>query len=153
MDRQGRLAQTLNSGWLAPGGSLVRGKRVARRWLSTIVEYDLPRGVGSAAVFAIIAGSVGYGIAAGGHANDIEAELHRTCDALASQVGLGVSSVALSGDKELSRAAILSVAGVSETSSLLCLDASDTRKVLMRNPWIAEATVLKLYPGRLRRYR
>ena len=89
MDRQGRLAQTLNSGWLLPGSNLVRAKRFARRWLSTIIELEIPRGVGSAAAFVIIAGSVGYGIAAGGHAADIEAELHRTCDAMASQVGLG----------------------------------------------------------------
>jgi cell division protein FtsQ len=149
MDRRGRLAQTLNSGWLAPGGPFARGKRVGRRWLSAIIDLEIPRGIGSASVFAIIAGSIVYGIAAGSRAEDIAAELHRTCDALTGEVGLRISSVALSGEKELSRAAILNLAGVSETSSLLCLDAGNARKALLGNPWIAEATVLKLYPGRL----
>lgn len=149
MDRQGRLAETLNSGWLVPCGNVTRVKRMARRWFSTLIELDIPHGIGSACAIAIVAGSVGYGVAAGGHGADIIAELHRTCDALAGQAGLRISSVALSGEKDMSRAAILNLAGVTEQSSLPCLDASDTRKALMRNPWIAEATVLKLYPGRL----
>jgi cell division protein FtsQ len=147
MDR--RLAQTLNSGWLAPGGAFARGRRVGRRWLSAIIDLEIPRGIGSAAAFAIIAGSIGYGIAAGGRTDDIAADLHRACDAITGGAGLRISSVALSGEKELSRAAILGLAGVSETSSLLCLDAASTRKALLANPWIAQATVLKLYPGRL----
>jgi cell division protein FtsQ len=150
LDRQGRLSETLNSGWpRGPGGSFTRVKRVARRWFSALIEFDVPRGIGSTCAIAIVAGSVGYGISAGGHGPDIVAELHRTCDALAGKVGLRISSVALSGEKDMSRAAILDLAGVTTQSSLPCLDASDTRKALMRNPWIAEATVLKLYPGRL----
>lgn len=148
MDRQ-RLAQTLNSGWLAPRGNFTRVKRVARRWFSTLIDLDIPHGIGSTCAIAIVAGSIGYGIVAGGRGPDIVAELHRTCDALAGHAGLRISSVALSGEKELSRAAILDLAGVTAQSSLPCLDASDTRKALLRNPWIAEATVLKLYPGRL----
>jgi cell division protein FtsQ len=151
MDRRGRRAETLNSGWArGPSGNLARARRVARRWFAALIELDVPRGIGSACAIAIVAGSVGYGVAAGGYGPDIVAELHRTCDALAGQAGLRISSVALTGEKELSRAAILDLAGVNDRSSLPCLDASDTRKALMRNPWIAEATVLKLYPGRLR---
>jgi cell division protein FtsQ len=149
MDGQGRLAETLNSGWLAPRSNVTRVKRVVRRWFAVLIECDLPRGVGSACAIAIVAGSIGYGVATGGHGPDILAELHRTCDALAGRAGMRISSIALSGEKQLSRAAILDLAGVDEQSSLPCLDASDTRKALMRNPWIAEATVLKLYPGRL----
>ena len=40
-------------------------------------------------------------------------------------------------------------AGVTGRSSLLFLDAAEARARLKANPWIAEATVLKLYPGRL----
>jgi cell division protein FtsQ len=149
MDRRGRLAETLNTGWRMSHGPFVRARRVARRWFAAIIEFNVPRGAGSAAVFAIIAGSVGYGIAAGGQAGTIATELHRTCDALAGQAGMRISSIALSGEKELSRGTILDLAGVSTTSSLPCLDAADTRAALLRNPWIAEATVLKLYPGRL----
>ena len=35
-------------------------------------------------------------------------------------------------------------------TSLLFLDAAQARTRLLTNPWVAEATVLKLYPGRLR---
>jgi cell division protein FtsQ len=151
MDPRGRLAQSLkiNSGWLAPRGDVTRVKRFVRRWLTPVIELEIPRGIGSAAAIFIILGSVGYGIAAGGHVPEIATELHRACDALAGRVGMRITSVALSGEKEMSRTDILGLAGVDETSSLPCLDASSTRKALLRNPWIAEATVLKLYPGRL----
>ena len=44
---------------------------------------------------------------------------------------------------------MLAVGGVNGRSSLLFLDAAAVRERLKANPWIAEATVLKLYPGRL----
>ena len=51
---------------------------------------------------------------------------------------------------EVSREDILGLAGVTGRSSLLFLDAGQTRIRLLTNPWIAQAAVLKLYPGRLR---
>jgi cell division protein FtsQ len=126
-----------------------RARRLARRAFAALIGFDVPRGAGSAAVVAIMLGSAGYGIGAGGHLDAISTELHRACDALANAAGLRIDAVALTGEKQLTRAAILNVAGVTEDSSLACLDASDTRAALKRNPWIAEATVLKLYPGRL----
>ena len=54
------------------------------------------------------------------------------------------------GEHEVSRDDILGLAGVTGRSSLLFLDAGQTRIRLMTNPWIADATVLKLYPDRLR---
>jgi cell division protein FtsQ len=44
---------------------------------------------------------------------------------------------------------VLAVAGVTGTTSLLFLDVEQTRERLKSNPWIADATVLKLYPGEL----
>ena len=41
------------------------------------------------------------------------------------------------------------IGGVNGRSSLLFLDAEAVRDKLKGNPWIADATVLKLYPGRL----
>jgi cell division protein FtsQ len=126
-----------------------RHKRLARRAFAALIEFDLPRGVGSAAALAIMLGGVAYGIGAGGHVPEIATELRHACDALGSRAGLRVTSVALSGEKQMSRAALLKLAGVDDTSSLACLDAADTRAALKRSPWIADATVLKLYPGRL----
>ena len=44
---------------------------------------------------------------------------------------------------------MLAIGGVNGRSSLLFLDAATVRDKLKANPWIAEATVLKLYPGQL----
>jgi len=44
---------------------------------------------------------------------------------------------------------VLAIGGVNGRSSLLFLDAATVRDKLKTNPWIADATVLKLYPGQL----
>src|SRR6185437_687213 len=44
---------------------------------------------------------------------------------------------------------VLAIGGVNGRSSLLFLDAASVRDSLKANPWIADATVLKLYPGAL----
>ena len=44
---------------------------------------------------------------------------------------------------------MLAIGGVNGRSSLLFLDAATVRDKLKANPWIADATVLKLYPGQL----
>jgi cell division protein FtsQ len=44
---------------------------------------------------------------------------------------------------------VLASGGVNGRSSLLFLEAAVVRDKLKDNPWIADATVLKLYPGRL----
>ena len=52
-------------------------------------------------------------------------------------------------NKHLSREEIFATAGVTGHSSLLFLDVADARARLKTNPWIADATVQKLYPDRL----
>jgi cell division protein FtsQ len=155
MDGRGRLAQSLTSnpdGFFAvPGlGRVRRAQRLARRWLAPVLRLDPPRGVGVAAAAVLILGSAGYGAVKGGHLPEVGAELQNLCDGAANRVGFRISSVALSGEKQLTPDAILSFAGIGTHSSLLCLDADVTRTRLKQNPWIADATVLKLYPGRLR---
>ena len=44
---------------------------------------------------------------------------------------------------------MLAIGGVNGRSSLLFLDAATVRNKLTANPWIADATILKLYPGQL----
>src|SRR5262249_23071337 len=56
---------------------------------------------------------------------------------------------ALSGHQHVSREEILTTAGISGTTSLVFLDVEQARDRLKTNPWIADATVLKLYPGQL----
>ena len=94
--------------------------------------------------------SVSYGAMRGGHGPEIAANLQDLCDDLANGFGFRISEVALTGQREVTRDRVLSIAGITGHSSLLFLDAGKTRDRLVSNPWIAEATVLKLYPGRLR---
>jgi cell division protein FtsQ len=153
MHARGRLASSLKprTQWLdGPRDAMARLARFTRRIVMPVIALDIPRGAGSAGTALIVLGSIGYGVAAGGHAAEIATELRRACDAVSNSAGLRITSIALDGEREIGRAGVLALAGIDDTSSLLCLDASSARTALMRNPWIAEATVLKLYPGRLR---
>ena len=154
MDGRGRLAQSLTSNsdayFAAPGfGRLRRARRLVRRWLTPVLQFEPPRGAGIAAAAVLVIGSATYGVVKGGHIPEVTAELHNLCDAAANGAGFRISSIALSGETQLNRDAILVLAGIGARSSLPCLDAEVTRRKLKENSWIADATVLKLYPGRL----
>jgi cell division protein FtsQ len=124
--------------------------RLARRWGHALVNLKVPRGAGSSAAALLILGSVSYGVVKGGHGPQLIENVQILCDGAANAVGFRISEIALAGEHELDRDEILILAGITDHSSLLFLDASRTRARLMTNPWIAEATVLKLYPDRLR---
>jgi cell division protein FtsQ len=120
------------------------------RWLRSLIAWQAPRGLGSAAAALLLLASVCYGVVRGNHGAAIVAEVQNLCDDAANAAGFGITEVALAGAQDVARADILRLAGVTERTSLLFLDPGETRARLMSNPWIAEATVLKLYPGRLR---
>jgi cell division protein FtsQ len=124
--------------------------RLARRWFSAIVEFNVPRGAGSSAAALLLLASASYGAVKGDHVADIAAQVQDLCDQAAIGAGFGITEIALAGEHEAGRHDLLALAGVTERSSLLFIDAAGMRARLMTNPWIAEATVLKLYPGRLR---
>jgi cell division protein FtsQ len=162
MDDRARLAQSLKlklkrrataarrlraHAWSASDSSVLR---LARRCGSAICGLKVPRGAGASAAAMLLLASTYYGVVKGGHAPVIAAQIQDFCDTAANSVGFRISEIALAGEREVSREDILNLAGVSGRSSLLFLDAGQTRIRLMTNPWIADATVLKLYPGRLR---
>jgi len=152
MHASSRLASSLKprAPWLdAPRHALTRVARFTRRIVTPVIDLDIPRGAGAAGAALIMLGSIGYGVAAGGHLSEIATDLRRACDAVSNGAGLRITSIALEGEHEIGRAGVLALIGVEDTSSLLCLDAASARSALTRNPWIADATVLKLYPGRL----
>ena len=60
-----------------------------------------------------------------------------------------IATVSLSGQRQVSREEIFAATGVTNHSSLLFLDVAQARAKLEAIPWIAEATVRKLYPDRL----
>jgi cell division protein FtsQ len=127
------------------------GPRVARamnRW-AFLLEAHLPRGLGLALSAAVILASVAYGVVKGDHVGTIVAALKDARDSAANAAGFRIMSIALAGNHHVSREEVLATAGVSGTTSLLFLDVADMRERLKTNPWIGDATVLKLYPGEL----
>jgi cell division protein FtsQ len=118
------------------------------RW-SSLLDARVPRGFGLVATAAILLGSLGYGAVKGEHVSTVIATLKDARDGVANAAGFRIVSIALAGHHHVSRDEVLAIAGITGTSSLLFLDVEQARERLKTNPWIADATVLKLYPGEL----
>ncbi|MHC2332647.1 cell division protein FtsQ [Bradyrhizobium sp. USDA 4454] len=118
------------------------------RYIQMLERY-LPRRIGLVATLAILFGSLGFGIVKGGHVEEFTTALSDTRNALANSAGFRITTVGINGRKQLSQDEVLAIGGVNGRSSLLFLDADTVRAKLKANPWIADATILKLYPGRL----
>ncbi len=113
------------------------------------IERHAPRRLGAAMTIVVVGGSAVLGVVAGGHVDEAIAALDDTRNALANAAGFRITSVTVNGRSQLTRDEILAAGGVNGRSSLLFLDAASVRDSLKANPWIADATVLKLYPGAL----
>jgi cell division protein FtsQ len=117
--------------------------------LIAFIERYLPNRAGVAATVLLLLGSTGFGVVKGGHLADFTAALSDTRNAIANSAGFRITAVAINGRKQLTQDEVLAIGGVNGRSSLLFLDAATVRDKLKTNPWIGEATVLKLYPGQL----
>jgi cell division protein FtsQ len=165
MDDRGRLAQPLT--WLAwsrrvrPGLASAaqpapteaanprsRFARIADRW-SLILHRRVPRGIGLVATILVLAASLAYGVVKGDHVPAVVAGFKDARDALANAAGFRIRAIALSGHQHVSREEVLATAGITGSTSLLFLDVDRARERLKANPWIADASLLKLYPGEL----
>jgi cell division protein FtsQ len=140
--------------WLDARRSSVKPRRIQRAEhpprLVGFVERHVPRRAGLAATVLLLLGSVGLGIVRGGHAEQFTAGLSDARNSLANSAGFRIMTIAINGRRQLTQDEVLTVGGVNGRSSLLFLDAASVREKLKANPWISEATVLKLYPGQLR---
>jgi cell division protein FtsQ len=171
MDGGGRLARSLRS--LRPQADLkaaaigavvlLRERLGARRpsvkrslqferphRLIALLERYLPYRAGVVATALILLGSASLGVVKGGHLEEFISALSDTRNAIANSAGFRITSIAINGRKQLSQDEVLAIGGVNGRSSLLFLDAATVRDKLKANPWIGEATVLKLYPGHLK---
>ena len=137
---------------LAP--SAAKARRHPRReqpsGVIAFVERRWPRRGGLFATLLLLVASTGLGIVKGGHLEQFVAAVSEARNALANSAGFRITSVGINGRKQLTQDEVLAIGGVNGHSSLLFLDASSVREKLKANPWISEATVLKLYPGQLR---
>jgi cell division protein FtsQ len=117
--------------------------------LIALLERYLPNRVGVAATVLILLGSTGFGIVKGGHVDEFAAAFSDARNALANSAGFRIKTVVINGRKQLTQDEVLANGGVNGRSSLLFLDAEAVRDRLKANAWIADATVLKFYPGQL----
>ena len=117
--------------------------------LVLLVERHVPRRAGVIATVLLLLASAGFGIIRGGHIVELSAALSDSRNAFANGIGFRITAVAIGGRKQLTQDEVLAIGGVNGRSSLLFLDAAAVRDRLKANPWIADATVLKLYPGHL----
>jgi len=157
MDDRGRIAEPLkrsrnarvrSSNFTSADFNSTAYRRVLSH-LRPILDLQIPRGAGVAAAFAVFLIAGVYGAMVGGHVDAIVAQVRDARDAAANVAGFRIAAVAIGGAKEVTREEVLAAAGVTGKSSLLFLDAEAARVRLKLNPWIAEATILKLYPDRL----
>ncbi|WP_341991338.1 FtsQ-type POTRA domain-containing protein [Azorhizobium sp. AG788] len=97
----------------------------------------------------VIGGFVAYGVVLGGHVEEARSIAVDMGDIAANVAGFKITQVDLSGQNHVTPAEILSAAGIKSTTSLLLVDADATRQKLEEMPWIASASVRKLYPDRI----
>ena len=113
------------------------------------LERYVPRRLGMALTVTVLGGSAALGVITGGHVDAAIGALSDARNALANAAGFRISSVTVNGRKQLTQDEVLAAGGVNGRSSLLFLDAAGVRDSLKADPWVADATVLKLYPGAL----
>lgn len=151
MDGAGRLTGSVKS-WLgkpAEAIALYRASRAARRRARN-GQFHIPRGIGSglALLFLAISGIAGFFI--GGHEAAFRRDYGTLPDVLARAFGFGIQQIAVDGATELARAEVIALSGLDPRASLPFLDPKDLQENLARVPLIAEASITKLYPDRLR---
>lgn len=102
----------------------------------------VPRHAGSISAAALIAAFVGYGVVLGGHGPAL-------LDFVTARSGFQISAVRLTGQIETSDSALLAALSIEPGGSLLAFDVAAARDRLETLPWIASATIRKLYPDAL----
>jgi cell division protein FtsQ len=153
MDFGGRFSRSLTSR-LRPARAAERAppSRFAlflHRTRIRVAEARLLRGAEIISVVALFAATGAYGIIRGGHSDVVIAALTDVGDAAANAAGFRIEAIEIAGAQRLTRTDVLAAAGIGEKSSLLWINAEGARARLKRDPRIADASVRKLYPGRL----
>ena len=173
MDGRGRIAQSLT--WIArlrarpPTGGDARARACASRIFEAPMPrhrlpaaaaarldparcaFGIPRGAGIAAAIALMLGGLGYGVVKGDHvAGDRRRSSKDVRDQAANAVGFRIVDLAVTGQQPVDRGRGAGRRRASPAARRSCSSTSTRpRERLKTNPWIADATVRKLYPGEL----
>lgn len=121
-----------------------RALRSLRRWAHTVegVVVGLKPMTGTYAALAFLGAWGAYGLALSGG-------WRTTLDGLTAGLGFSVASIEIRGIAEADSTEISDRIDVSETSSLLMVDAEKARARISEIPWVSDVTVKKLYPNRI----
>jgi cell division protein FtsQ len=152
MDRGGQFNRTGGARRMTQGAlDLAPPSRFTLFMRRAFVRLSEPplRRIGVMLLISLFAGTGAYGAVRGGHTDSLVAALHEAGDAVARGFGLGIVQAEVRGTRYVSREEILNRAGVTETTSLLLLNAERVRAELKLDPRIADASVRKFYPDRL----
>jgi cell division protein FtsQ len=113
-------------------------RRPAR--LLSRVDIELPRrfGLKAAALLFLLVAS--YGVVAGGH-------LDHLVGTVTAAVGLKIDAVRITGQSETAELEVLNQLAIPSHESIVMFDAHAARLRVEEIPWVAEATIRKVYPG------
>lgn len=122
-----------------PIGRSPSRSRMRRSWEAL---KRTPRGAGTVGAFAFLLATGAYGVAQGGHGPAV-------LDAVTAHSGFAIEAVRMTGHRETSDSALLAALVIDPGSSLVAFDVAAARDRLLAMPWIATATVQKLFPDTL----
>ncbi len=130
---------------------LLRGERASGHAFRWRIPFDRPPSIALeiALTLGILAAAAAIGAVRGGQYESFVEQHGALPDIVARHIGFGIDKVTISGVTHLDEPRILSLAGISEKSSLPFFDVASARKRLEADPLIKEASVRKLYPDQI----
>lgn len=132
---------------LAPNGQVHQGRRAiehpARRSFTSRYRRFVPVVLAMLAVFI-------FGVLTdGGQKARQTAPLHMYISLLLERVGLGLSEVSVTGQRMTSDSAIYARLNLAQQRSIWLLDTEAARRRVETLPWVAQASVKRVFPDRL----
>src|SRR3954452_12937017 len=114
-----------------------RGWQRLLRCVGAISATYQRQGLGVVASGLFLALTLGYGAVRGGHVAEVVDGLTNARNVLANTAGFRIATLAIGGQKQVTREEILAIAGITGRASLLFFDVDAARTKLKANPWIA----------------
>lgn len=149
MDGGRRLGQSVSGFGKAAGlWADYRASRAANRRAAP--SFTIRRGIGSSFALLFLGACGISGLIVGGHYEQFRRDQGSLHDGLARAFGFGVNHVGVSGNVELTADEVVALAGLNPQVSIPFLDPKQLQAQLVKVPLIAEASVAKLYPDRLK---
>jgi cell division protein FtsQ len=134
--------------WLAGGEEAGEGGRVLPRVLRrparalSRMEWRTPRLFGLKAMAGLFLATATTGMILGEHTRTVVA-------AVTAASGLAIDQVKITGQSETSEIDVLDKLAIGQFPSLFTFDLDDARTRVEALPWVAQATLKKLYPDTL----